>query len=196
VTHNYLMDRTPFVVGMCADCRRKMWTGTATPPDGVQVSPDPLRCQSCHSWRVRHPGGDPRRAKNTVAEQIRAEWTEDDPHWRRRGNCSDDDEPGIFDPEPDDDERPAGWDRDLFDKTQQYAADAYCSTCPVILICREKAAFHGYEGVWGGASFTRESWTDLIVPGRGGRTIHHRSLRRADRGMPAVSTPEGEPAAA
>lgn len=182
------MDRTPFTVGMCRDCRREMWSGTPKPPNGVKVGIDGRTCQSCENWRAHHPGGDPRLATNTHAEHVRAEWDEDDPRWRRRGNCRGSDEPEIFNPAPDPDERPPTWTAEVQRKTHQYAADAYCSFCPVLLTCRGKAEFHGYEGVWGGAVFERETWTCLLT-GASGPTIHHRARKVADRGYPpAVST--------
>lgn len=195
---NWKMDARPHTVGLCWDCRRDMWTGWAQAP--VKVSADPRYCQSCENWRHHHPGGDPTLARNTHAERIPAEWAEDDTTWRRRGNCAGTDEDEIFDPAPDEDERPAGWDPELHAKTQQYAADAYCSFCPVVLVCRARAEFHGYEGVWGGAAFERETWTDLLVPGVGGKTIHHHRAPRTDRGylptVEVVDTPSEENAAA
>jgi hypothetical protein len=185
VTSNHLMDHTPYVIGMCSDCRREMWTGTDHPP-GLKVSPDPRYCATCHHWRRAHPGADPRYVRNTRAEQIPAEWGEDDPTWRRRGNCAGSDEPEIFDRLPDEDEREPGWSLEVALKTAQVAADAYCSFCPVLLVCRAKAEHHGYEGVWGGAFFERDEWRDLLVPGVTGRTIHHPKHPRAGRGHTVV----------
>lgn len=196
MTSNHLMDHTPHVVGLCSDCRREMWTGTDHPPTGLKVSPDPRYCGTCHHWRVAHPGQDPRYARNTRAEQVPAEWGEDDPTWRPRGNCAGSDEPELFDPFPDVDEREPGWSAEIAVKTAQVAADSYCSFCPVILICRAKAEHHGYEGVWGGAFFDRETWTDLLVPGVGGETIHHPNRLRERRRRPVVVDTHAEETAA
>lgn len=182
MTSNHRMDHRPFICGLCRDCRREMWTGTPNPPNGVKVSADPWICQTCDNWRTYHPGRDPRYATNTHAEQVRAEWPEDDPTWRRRGNCNGTAEPEVFDPEPDPDERPPEWTRELQEKTWGYAIDAYCVGCPVINVCRAKAEFHGYEGVHGGAVFEREQWWSPIT-GASGRTIHHRSRKTAARGL-------------
>lgn len=190
---NWKMDTRPHTVGLCFDCRRPMWAGWRQAP--VRVSPNPRYCQGCDNWRQHHPGGDPQLARNTHAELIRAEWPEGDARWRRRGNCAGTDEPEIFDPEPLDEDKPAGWTRELFEKTQQYAADAYCSDCPVLHRCLIKAAFHGYEGVRGGVAFDREQWRCLLT-GQTGPTINHRRAPQADRGyLPTVGSAEETAAA-
>lgn len=185
---NQRAEAIPHVVGLCCDCRREMWTGWPGAP--VRVSKDPRWCQGCENWRTKHPGGDPTLARGTHAERIPAEWAEGDQRWKARGSCADTDEPELFGPAPDADDLPPGFDPGLFAKGQAYAVEAYCSFCPVINVCRAKAQFHGYEGVWGGAVFDRETWHSPIT-GASGTTIHHPATLRVDRGYPpAVDTAE------
>jgi len=190
VTSNHRNEIRPYIVGLCCDCRREMWTHQPEAP--VRVSPDPRYCQGCHHWRIKHPDQDPTRARNTHAERVPAEWPEGDQRWKARGSCAGTDEPEIFDPAPDEDERPTGFDAELFAKTQAYAVEAYCSFCPVAMVCRAKAEFHGYEGVWGGAVFERETWHSPIT-GASGKTIHHPDVRQPwRRRAPVVDTAAGD----
>jgi hypothetical protein len=172
----------PVFVDLCRYCHRPMWHGSR--PGAVLLPPAPRHpgaCGGCGSWLDDHPGGDPRRARNTVAEQVPAEWSEDNPGWRNdpARRCAGAD-PILFEPDPDPDDEPrtpavAACVRDA----RRAAAQVFCGPCPLRQTCAETALAHGYEGVWGGRHFGRIRWEDLLT-GETGWTVHATKTARRD----------------
>lgn len=166
--------------GLCRFCLRDMWTGDA-PRGKAVVGPDRTMCTACHQI-ITTGGGDPCLVSGTKAEQVPAERPEDNPRWRDDPdrNCRDlpplffDDDLDADDPEyveQTKQERSAVW------MERRKVARRLCHTCPVMEQCRAAALAHGYEGLWGGAWFSRNRWEDLVTR-ESGATIHARGRAR------------------
>ena len=176
-------DLMPTAAGLCVKCRRKMWAHLAHGPDRpVAVSADGTHCEPCARY-MRETGGDPRLKKGNPAERVPAEMAEADTTWRAEPLellCS-----GIgpepFYPEPFyDDPQPPVEEREELLETRRYIARELCAYCPVARSCRQAALDRGYEGVWGGRFFRRNTWYDILHPEISGPTIHAGQPRTRD----------------
>lgn len=179
---NHALNRAesgPTTSGLCRYCQRQMWTATGDQTGLVRVSRDSVTCVTCVSWQQDNPGLDPRRARGTTAEQIPAEWTEDDPRWRADPDLGCAGAPTeLFAPDPDPDEldgddaaRRAVWDE------RRRIARRVCAPCPRRGECLQTAHEHGYEGLWGGVFFDFYWWRDLETD-RTGPTINVKKTSR------------------
>lgn len=166
-------ERTPYFAGLCRLCLREMW---ANLKDGarnglVAVSGDGRTCETCVRYLREQDGADPRESKGSPAERIPAERDEDQ-WWHQFALCR-----GIgvepFAPDPMPGEKgPRG-----VGTTRRYIAAFLCGDCPVARECRTAALEHGYEGIWGGRFFHRNTWLDLFTDLRG-PTIHASAPQR------------------
>jgi hypothetical protein len=181
----YEPDRTPHTVGLCVECLRTMWVNI--PEDDragkVLVSGDGRRCQQCVRF-IRQHGYSPQLHRGSPAERVPAEGTEDEQWWRDPAltRCTGIGvEPFAPDPMPGDG-APTTW------AMRRYVAAFVCSKCPVAAPCRAAARVHGYEGLWGGRFFQRNTWVDVLTGVRGptkhaGEPTRSRMLARlAERG--------------
>lgn len=180
----------PMSVGMCRYCRREMWNDTREVAGLLRAAPDGITCDGCRSWLRRNPGGDPLRARSSVAERIPAELPETDAAWRDRARCRDTD-PAVFEPDPDPDDRTPR-ERDHAWHQRHYTAARVCDACPVLERCRATALDRGYEGLWGGLFITRQRWKNLIT-GESGWTIHvtEAARREHERALDAARRTKG-----
>ncbi len=171
----------PVQAGWCRYCLRQMFTGSRP---GLRVlspcSRWPGACDTCGTWLDDHPDGDPRDARNTTAERPLPERPEDDPSWRRdpARHCAGAD-PLPFEPDPDEDDDPAGQPSpEWLAQAREQAARSLCGPCPVRETCAAKALAHGYEGLWGGVLYGPVAWVSLLN-GERGWTVH--ATERAKR---------------
>jgi len=193
----------PRAVGGCATCHREMWTNLPQHErrGWLVVSTDGAHCEPCLRY-IRATGRDPRDRRGNPAEVLPAERAEADPWWRESGlvGCS-----GIGRESLEPDPLPEVWaatpwiERKAMEQLRRYVAAFVCGPCPVIAECRQAARTHGYEGMWGGRFFGRNSWVDPLTKLRG-PTIHtkepkrtHMIARLAERGYDAGGEPITDP---
>jgi hypothetical protein len=173
----YVPDTLPRVVDLCVSCQRPMWTNLPKSElrGNVTVSGDARHCTSCLRT-INKTGDNPQDKKGSAAERLREERAEDDPSWRDNPDliCSEVDGE-WFAPEPFPEELaaiPADVQDDMWDD-RHYVARRICGPCPVRGACRAAALERGWQGLWGGAFFTRTQWVDLLSRRRRtGPTIH------------------------
>lgn len=170
----------PRTAGLCVTCRREMWTGLPQHErrGWLVVSTDGTHCDPCLRY-IRTTGRDPRDRRGNPAEIIPAERAETDPEWRESVGCSGIDGE-LFEPDPLPEvqaEVPME-ERKATDALRRYLAAFVCGPCPVAAECRQAARTHGYEGIWGGRFFGRNSWVDPLAPGLRGPTIHTKQPKR------------------
>jgi hypothetical protein len=202
---SYEPNRLPRVAGLCRYCHRQMWTSLPERDrrGKIVVSRDGRTCDPCQRY-VRTTGKDPREKAGSAAEMVPAEYPEDDQWWRDSGlpHCA-----GVgggpFEPDPLPEELAATPDEErlAIAEMRRYIAAFVCGPCPVAEECRAAARVHGYEGMWGGRFFTRQTWTDPLT-GLRGPTMHAReplrlrlTARLAERGYDADGEPLTEDAA-
>jgi len=181
---HYEIDKMPRVAGLCITCRRTMWQKLPHGPHRpVAASVDGKHCEPCARY-MRETGRDPRLKKGNAAERVPAEMAETDPSWRAdplapacTGRSA---EPFYPDPFTEELQQIPTVERELMWETRRYLAEEVCAHCPVIQGCRRAALDRGYEGLWGGRFYRRNTWVDLRHPDVFGPTRHTPNPRRAE----------------
>ena len=171
----YEIDTMPRVTGLCRKCRREMWTKLPHGPGRpVAASADGVTCEPCKRY-MRETGKDPQDRKGNPAERIPAERPEADPTWREEPLdllCAGVG-PEVFYPEPLWDElQPTAEEKREITKERRLVAETLCAHCPVQRRCWMTALANGYEGIWGGRFFRRNTWFIILQPEISGPTIH------------------------